>query len=245
MSKNRWKWGSFAWRRLALIVAAPLLSAVAGAALVTWLLGHSISSEQAVAPPTPAATVVPTITSAPPSEALIESLIIEKIGVDAPVEVRYVQADGLFPNPSGPEPVAWYDLGNYSASFNGRPGFGGNAVFAGHVDYINYGRAVFWDLNKLETGDQVKVKLADGTVYAYSVVWNERYPQAEIPWDRWLANDGMDMVTLLTCAGGWDGSDYSDRRAVRAELVSVTRPFQVAADATGQNQMTPLPELDP
>jgi len=226
MSKNRWKWGPFAWRRLALIAAAPLLSAVAGAALVTWLLGDTISSERAAAPLTPTATVAPTVTPFPPSEAPVERLIIEKIGVDAPVEVRYVQADGSFPNPSGPEPVAWYDLADYSASFSGRPGFGGNAVFGGHVDYINYGPAVFWDLSKLETGDQVKVKLADGTVYAYSVVWNERYPQAEIPWDRWLANDGMDMVTLLTCAGSWDASEYSDRRAVRAELVSGTRPSQ-------------------
>jgi hypothetical protein len=67
-------------------------------------------------------------------------------------------------------------------------------------------------------------------VYAYSVVWNERSPQGDIPWDRWLANDGMDMVTLLTCAGSWDGAEYSDRRAVRAELVSVTgAPTEVGA----------------
>ena len=222
-STNRRNSSLFHWRRLALIAAAPLIAAAVGAALVTWLLGDSLSAEQADVPPTTGVTISPITTPFPPSEAPIERLLIEEIGVDAAVEVRRVQPDGLFPNPSGPEPVAWYDLGDYNASFEGRPGFGGNAVFGGHVDYVDYGPAVFWDLDKLQPGDQVKLKLSDGTVYSYSVAWNERYPQSDIPWDRWLANDGMDMVTLLTCAGSWDGAEYSDRRAVRAELVSVTR----------------------
>ena len=215
------------WRRLALFAAALLFAAAVGAALVTRLLGDSLSAGQG---DVPAVTLSPIATPIPRSDAPIERLIIEEIGVDAAVEVRYVQADGLFPNPSGPEPVAWYDLSDYHPDHVSRPGFGANAVFGGHVDYIDYGPAVFWDLDKLEPGDRVKVKLADGMVYAYSVVWNERSPQSDIPWDRWLANDGMDMVTLLTCAGSWDGAEYSDRRAVRAELVSVTgAPTEVGA----------------
>ena len=234
--RGPWSRGRLRWRGLALIAAPPLLSAVVGAALVAWLVGDSSSAEQVLTLPTPTATVPPTATAIPPSEAPIERLIIEGIGVDAPVEVQSVQADGFFPTPSGPEPVAWYDLTGYKPGFNGRPGFGGNAVFSGHVDYINYGPAVFRDLDKLEAGDQVKIKLADGTVYLYSVVWSDRYPQAEIPWDRWLADDGMDMVTIITCAGTWDGRDYSDRRAVRAELTSVTRlPPAPAGDGAAPN----------
>ena len=229
---GRRNWRRFGWRCLALLAAAPLLSAVVGAALVVGLLGDSLSSEQVVFQPTPTATAPPTATSIPPSEAPIQRLIIEKIGVDATVEVRQVPANGIFPNPSGPEPVAWYDLAAYSPSFNGRPGFRGNAVFGGHVDYIRYGPAVFWDLNKLDLGDKIEVKLADGTVYVYSVTWNERVPQDQIPWDRWLANDAMDMVTLITCGGSWDGRDYSDRRAVRGDLVSVIRPPEAPAADT-------------
>jgi hypothetical protein len=49
------------------------------------------------------------------------------------------------------------------------------------------------------------------------VVWNEKWPQEEVPWDRVFEINGRDAVTLVTCAGSWDGHEYSDRRAVRAE----------------------------
>jgi LPXTG-site transpeptidase (sortase) family protein len=98
-------------------------------------------------------------------------------------------------------------------------GFGGNAVLSGHVDYIRYGPAVFWDLSELKPGDEVEVRLEDGTVYHYAVVWNEKWPEEEIPWDRVFEVNGHDAVTLLTCAGSWDGHEYSDRRAVRAERI--------------------------
>jgi hypothetical protein len=98
-----WSRGRLRWRGLALIAAPPLLSAVVGAALVAWLVGDSFSAEQVLTLPTPTATVPPTATAIPPSEAPIERLIIEGVGVGAPVEVQSVQAGGFFPTPSGPE----------------------------------------------------------------------------------------------------------------------------------------------
>jgi sortase (surface protein transpeptidase) len=85
------------------------------------------------------------------------------------------------------------------------------------VDYINDGPAVLWGLSELQPGDEVQVHLSDGTLYRYAVVWNERWPLTTIPWDRVFEVNGRDAVTLLTCGGSWDGHDYSDRRAVRAE----------------------------
>ena len=121
------------------------------------------------------------------------------------------------PMPSGPEVVAVYDMSGYQPEEEHRVGFGGNAIFSGHVDYIHYGPAVFWDLSELKPGDEVEVRLADGTVYHYAVVWNEKWSTEDMPWDQVFGINGHDAVTLVTCAGSWDGHEYSDRRAVRAE----------------------------
>jgi len=130
-----------------------------------------------------------------------------------------MQEDGLMPIPSGPEVVTLYDMSVYQPDEEHRVGFGGNALISGHVDYINYGPAVFWNLSELKPGDEVEVRLDDGTVYQYAVVWNQKWPLEEIPWDTVFGVDGHDSVTLITCGGSWDGREYSDRRAVRAERV--------------------------
>jgi sortase (surface protein transpeptidase) len=204
-----------------LLVAAPLTSALVGTALVVVLMkgvfgGEEPKHEVAVAP-TPTATAEPTPIPVPPSEAPPARLVIPDIKVDAPLETKTVEEDGVMPMPSGPEVVAVYDMSIYHPGEEHRIGFGGNAIFSGHVDYIHYGPAVFWDLSELKPGDGVEVRLEDGTVYHYAVVWNEKWPEGEIPWDRVFEVNGHDSVTLVTCAGSWDGHEYSDRRAVRAE----------------------------
>jgi hypothetical protein len=50
-------------------------------------------------------------------------LVIPKMGIDAPVTVKGLDASGAMQNPNGPEDVAWYD-------FTARPGQGGNTVFS-------------------------------------------------------------------------------------------------------------------
>lgn len=216
------------WRvtipRRALWVAAPAASALVGAALVVFLMRGPFSDggrpqEEVVTVPTVTATARLLPSPAPPSDALPDRLWIPEIDVDAPLETQTVSAEGILPMPSGPEVVAVYDLDVYHPGQEDRVGFGGNAIFSGHVDYIDYGPAVFWDLSELEPGDRVLVLLEDGTAYQYAVVWNERWPLTDIPWDRIFGVNGHDAVTLVTCAGSWDGHEYSDRRAVRAEQV--------------------------
>jgi LPXTG-site transpeptidase (sortase) family protein len=215
-------WRPAVLRRL-LLVGAPLASALLGAALVVIFTkgvsqGGEPEKEVAVLP-TPAATAWPTASPVPPSDAPPARLVIPKIDVDAPVESKTVETDGVMPMPSGPEVVAMYDMSEYQPGEEHRVGFGGNAILSGHVDYIHYGPAVFWDLSELKPGDAVDVRLEDGTLYRYAVVWNEKWPEEEIPWDKVFGIDGHDAVTLVTCAGSWDGHNYSDRRAVRAERV--------------------------
>ena len=66
--------------------------------------------------------------------------------VNASIQVLGLSSDGVMQDPKGPTDVGWYDLTRSFENFSSYPGWGGNAVFAGHVDYINYGAAVFWRL---------------------------------------------------------------------------------------------------
>jgi LPXTG-site transpeptidase (sortase) family protein len=215
------------WRlnlsKRAVLVAAPLVSALLGAALVVMVvkgvLGGGEADKEVAVVPTATARPWATAIPVPPSDAPATRLIVPKIDVDAPLEPKTVQDDGLMPMPSGPEVVAVYDFSVYQPGEEHRVGFGGNAVFSGHVDYIHYGPAVFWDLSELKPGDEVEVRLDDGTEYRYAVVWNQKWPMEEVPWDEVFGVNGHDAVTLITCGGSWDGHEYSDRRAVRAERV--------------------------
>jgi LPXTG-site transpeptidase (sortase) family protein len=213
------------WRvnlpRRAVLVIAPLVSALLGAALVVMVVKGILGggAEEVAVVPTTTPRPWPTTVPLPPSEAPATRLVIPKIDVDAGLESKTVQENGVMPMPSGPEVVAVYDFSVYQPDAEHRVGFGGNAVLSGHVDYIRYGPAVFWDLSELKSGDEVRVRLDDGTEYRYAVVWNEKWPLEEVPWDRVFGVNGHDAVTLITCGGSWDGSEYSDRRAVRAERV--------------------------
>ena len=211
-------WKRRGWRRAAL-VAAPLALVLLAVALVVLFTRGGANPDEGPTPrvllPSPTAAPTPV----PPSEAPPLRLVIPKIGVDAPLEMQTTSASGVMPMPSGPEVIAWYDMSVYHPGQEYRIGFGGNAILSGHVDYIDYGPAVLWDLSELLPGDEVQVHLTDGTLYRYAVVWNERWPLSAIPWDRVFGINERDAVTLLTCGGSWDGHDYSDRRAVRAERI--------------------------
>jgi hypothetical protein len=204
--------------RLAL-VAMPVAAALVGVALAVLVGGRLLDGSEPAPSPRPVVRR-PTPTATPiPSDAPLERLVVPKIGLDAPVEVLAVDG-GVIRSSTGPEVVSLYDFSSYSADYGGWPGFGRNSVFGGHVDYINYGPAVFWDLDQLSEGDEVEVRLTDGTVYRYVVRWNETFPWSDMPWDYILQSEnGHESVTLMTCSGAWTGSQYTDARVVRAERV--------------------------
>ncbi len=94
---------------------------------------------------------------------------------------------------------------------------GSNVYIAGHrlgfpatKSYL-----VFWDLNKLENGDEIVLTDADGTRYTYSV-FNEFITN---PNDLQVLQPvpGRSIVSLQTCTL----PDYSQRLIVQAELTSV------------------------
>lgn len=229
------------WNRLSLTIMAAGITALLAAGLLFVLAFMGIVGDEdgnsvpaTITTFTIPETPVPTPTSLPPpSEAPIARIRIPRFEVDAPIQVRGVDANRVMETPDGPENVAWYD-------FTARPGFGSNAVFSGHVDYINYGAAVFYNIGNLSAGDTVEVALEDGTVYTYSVF--ELYQVGAEPTDEELRKivsaTPNEVVTLITCGGNFnpDTHQYDKRTIVRANRVFASS----APTAAGAPESAPV-----
>ena len=168
----------------------------------------------ATAKPSPTAEATPLPVGEVPGR-----LVIPRIGVDAPIVTIGVDGDGVMESPSTPTDVGWYD-------FTARPGSAGNAVFSAHVDYRNYGPAVFWDLRKLEPNDIVEVDGQDGSVYQYEVVSSIAYPADQAPVSEIVGPTERETVTLITCDGTFNSEvrQYSHRLVVQAERIGGGEP---------------------
>jgi LPXTG-site transpeptidase (sortase) family protein len=146
-------------------------------------------------------------------EFLGERLIIPKIGVDAPFTYKVVGPDGQMPNPNGAFDVAYYDFAQWPG-LGGLPNAGGNVVMAGHVDYINVGPAVFWDVDALQVGDRIQVRMQDGTLVEYAVEFNKWVAPGDMDWSLILAGTADESITLITCTGEFSAGHYDKRQIV-------------------------------
>jgi LPXTG-site transpeptidase (sortase) family protein len=95
-------------------------------------------------------------------------------------------------------------------------------VFSGHVDYVDIGPAVFWNLKDVEQGDTIEVELDNGTRYVYSVTSKRDYDAASAPVDDIVGATPEQAVTLITCTGTFNQSthQYDRRLVIRAERVA-------------------------
>lgn len=202
-----------------LIVAAVTMMALV--ATGTWLGdgdGNSdletITGFGSIATVTPGPSPTPQPDLPPPPDAPIARLVIPDAEVDAQVVTMGVDAQGVMEAPNNGYDVAWYD-------FSARPGWGGNAVFAAHVDYYNIGPAVFWHLKDLEQGDIVEIHLTDGTVLRYAVTVKQQYDAATAPVQEIVGPTPTETLTMITCSGTFNSgtSQYDKRLVVRAERI--------------------------
>ncbi len=171
-------------------------------------------------------------TPEPPAVTVPLRLMIDSLGVDAPVGVYALDENGVPEVPvaeDAGEVVAWYD-------FSSKPGAGSNAVFAGHVTW-NRAPAVFGSLDDLQAGDVVRLVSDDGREYTYEVFANFAVDPYDTESLKVMAPTETDTVTLITCGGTWIpdpseqfGGDYTTRTIVQAKLVqsSVTAPATAA-----------------
>ncbi|MGD0116037.1 MAG: class F sortase [Dehalococcoidia bacterium] len=159
----------------------------------------------------------PTSSASPTLVSQVDRLVIPAISVDAPVVAKAVDSDGVMPAPDGPQQVVYYDF-SALPGLGGSPGAGGNTVLAGHVDYHDYGPAVFAKLNDLKEGDRITVQLRDGTEYNYATQSNRLFDPSDTSFNEIVSATPEESLTLITCAGTFDSSthQYDERRIVWA-----------------------------
>jgi LPXTG-site transpeptidase (sortase) family protein len=174
-------------------------------------------------PPPPAVFQDPNLTEIPADSRII----INKIGVNAPLVLKTVGLNGVMPDPDNPDDIAYY---NFSAhpGFGGGPGRGGNSVFAGHVDSgykpCKNGTvkapciAVLYSLKNLKAGDEIEIRVA-GQSYMYQVASNEAVDAHSGAWDKIVASTPQESVTIITCAGTFKAGEYNNRQVVTAVRV--------------------------
>lgn len=136
---------------------------------------------------------------------------IPSIGVDATIEDIGI-VDGVMQTPENAWNVGWYGS-------LGSPGAAGNAVFAAHRDWWGIGPVVFYNLDQVSPGDQIVVDGPNGESATY-VVTDVSSIDADADFTGVISPHGGDEITLITCSGSFDGTEYDDRLIVRGELVN-------------------------
>jgi sortase A len=141
-------------------------------------------------------------------------ILLPKLGVDAPIVLLGVLPGGAMDAPSTPLDVAWY-------TFSAKPGQPGNVVMSGHVDFVNYGPAVFARLDEMRLGDEVAVQLENGAILKYLVQSVDEYVEAEAPVQQIVGPTPNEAITLITCSGSFDARSrtYDKRLVVRAARI--------------------------
>jgi LPXTG-site transpeptidase (sortase) family protein len=202
-----------------IIAAVALLALVATDVIENGRGGNSdletiIGFGEPIKTATPGPPPTPTNEFPPGTTAPVVRLRAPSVEIDAPVVVRGLDATGKMLTPDTSYDTAWYD-------FSARPGSDGNAVFSGHVDYVNVGPAVFWDLKDLAQGDVIEIDMEDGVTYSYRVIMKQQYDAATAPIDEIVGPTAKQSVTLITCSGTFSSAShqYDKRLIVRAERI--------------------------
>jgi len=187
------------------------------------------ATNTATATPTELPTATPT-----PFAGSVARLQIPRFDVDSLIENIGLSSTNELETPDDPLNTGWYDIYD-------RPGWGGNAVFSAHVDYYPNIRGPFYNLAKIEAGDEVVVVMEDGTTYRYEVVRKQRYDVSSIPMGDiiWPPDrpQGEEWVTLITCGGrfqSYSGNGGPGQYLDRDVVVARRLPADVQAAAVSQ-----------
>lgn len=194
----------------ALVLGLCLVAAISPDAVLPGVLSsvaHATSAATA-----PASSVTATTAARPGADPFPVRLMISRIGVDANIEARGLDASRNMLTPKDYHDVAWYNLGP-------RPGEPGNALLNGHVDWWT-GSAVFTRLSELRAGDTLTVVREDGSRLSFRVT-GRQVVRAGARIASLFAPSKVASLTLITCTGPWDPSILSatHRLLVSAVLV--------------------------
>lgn len=137
-------------------------------------------------------------------------IVIPKIGITADIE-RVGIVHGVMGVPANAWNVGWY-------SSLAKPGERTNVVMAGHKDWWGIGPTVFWSLDQVAPGDKIYLIGQDGkgSTYLVSRSWDV---DANVDAGTIIGDQGGETLTLITCGGSFDGSEYLSRHIVRADRI--------------------------
>ena len=140
------------------------------------------------------------------------SLKIPAIDVEAQVQHLGMTENGEMAVPDNIEDVSWFSPGY-------QPGENGRAVIAGHVDGID-GPAIFWDLSKLQLGDEVMVQDKERTL-TFKVHTMESVPLDLADVSQVFGYTSSPELVLITCSGTYDfdRGTREERLIVYASLI--------------------------
>ncbi|MGB3328659.1 MAG: sortase, partial [Thermomicrobiales bacterium] len=141
---------------------------------------------------------------------------IPDAGVDAEVEKNKI-VDGQMLDPSGPWVVSWYqETGKAGDTKDYR-----NMVVSGHVDYWGVGPSVFQSVGSLTQGAQIFVTGENGDVFTYSVDTVEMVDAnpGQQKLQEIVGPSDKAELTIITCGGDFNGTEYLNRIIVRAHLL--------------------------
>ena len=139
-------------------------------------------------------------------------LEIPKLEISAKIQYVGLNSENEMDIPSNNSDVAWFSLGAV-------PGKKGSAVIAGHLDGMSGKPAIFWNLHKLEIGNDIYIIDNSGDKKCFQVVSIEKYETGSAPMEKIFGlNDGV-YLNLITCGGRWNKTknNYSERLVVFAE----------------------------
>lgn len=203
------------------------LTAVAAALLLAVSACSAASAPPTPTPPSaaPVATAEPTPTGqSEPSEsaAALAMPASTPVSVHIPALDRHadlittgMRADRTLEVPPDAEgsPASWYDG-------SPTPGERGASVLLGHVNSLSDDSGVFYDLQALEPGDEVRVTREDGSVAVFEVYRTESFAKDEFPTRAVYYPVPGPELRLITC-DDLDGSSegFPNNFVVFAKLV--------------------------
>lgn len=179
-------------------------------------------SPESVAAPSPSSFVPaappPPIATGPILPASIPTVLeVPSIGVRSDLMSLGQNADGTIQVPDVDDPASpagWY---------NGSPTPGelGPSILLGHVDSRKLGPGVFYDLDKLQPGAEIRVTREDGTVAIFQVDRVTSYAKLDFPTLSVYGNLDHAGLRLITCGGVFDAAagSYESNIVAYATLV--------------------------
>ncbi len=156
----------------------------------------------------------PTLIVPPKAQAAPIAIDVPAAAVSAPIDPIGIDTGRQLEVPQDYSRVGWWSGG-------AAPGEQGPAVLVGHLD-DTAGAAVFYDLDKLNPGDEIHVTRSDDTIATFMVERIESFPKTMFPTADVYGSADASSLRLVTCYGSFDQAQrsYQDNLIVYANLMT-------------------------